>query len=325
MKALGIAIWGLGKHSCERILPALDKVDNLNIIGVCSRSEEVVTECSKKWHCNGWIDPQKMLTNSKVDIVYIASPIGVHFDMAKKSLEAGKHVWCEKPITCNIKDTNTLINLAKDNNKMLAESFMFLHHPQFKKLQDFISDKKNGEVHSIVCRFGMQRLEKPGFRNDPKLCGGAFWDIGSYTVAAILELYPNEKFQVLYSEINKGVDSEVDTQGRALVRFTKGATTYLEWGIGLGYKNEIELWSENSSFFTDKIFSKPVDYSVYYKVRDKNGNESLSYGRKSEQFIDMFNIFHDIYSSPLKVSKEAKKIIRRAELMNQIISFANLI
>ena len=83
MNLLGIAIWGIGKHSRERILPALAKIDNLNIIGVCSRSEAVVIECANQWYCEGWTDPQKMLTNSKVDIVYIASPIGVHFDMAK--------------------------------------------------------------------------------------------------------------------------------------------------------------------------------------------------------------------------------------------------
>ena len=50
---------------------------------------------------------------------------------------------------------------------------------------------------------------------------------------------------------------QVDTEGRAILRFSCGTTAYLEWGVGVAYKNEIDIWAKDSSFFTDKIFSKP--------------------------------------------------------------------
>jgi dTDP-3,4-didehydro-2,6-dideoxy-alpha-D-glucose 3-reductase len=323
MTMVGVAVWGLGGHACKRILPALKEVENLNIIGICSRSEKVVKEYSNIFSCKGWTDPEKMLSCSNVDVIYIASPIGIHYSMAVRSLKAGKHVWCEKPLTCRFKDTISLIRLAEKNQKMLAEAFMYIHHPQFKKIIDF-TNSKNNMLQSIVCRFGIPELDNPGFRNDLNLCGGAFWDVGSYAISAILELFPSETFEVKYSEIRKSSNSEVDTFGRALVKFSNKVVAYLEWGVGIAYKNEIELWSDDESLYTDKIFSKPIDYQVKYTLRDKNGNKSIVNGEKSEQFINMFNSFISIYSSPDKISYEAKKVINRASLMNQILNVASI-
>ena len=100
----------------------------------------MVDECAKQWDCNGWNDPLHMLNSTKVDVVYISTPIGVHFSMAKQAIIAGKHVWCEKPLTCSYADTQTLVSLAKESGKVLTESFMYLYHPQFYRVKKFVND-----------------------------------------------------------------------------------------------------------------------------------------------------------------------------------------
>jgi len=324
MKTLGLAIWGLGNHALNRILPVLSSVQELSLIGVCSRNEKKVLDCSRHWNCYGWTNPNEMLCNSDIDIVYLATPIGVHFKLAMQAIKAGKHVWCEKPLTCNFKDTKTLIQFAKENKKIVTEAFMFLHHPQFNKVQSFVADIKSGYVHSIICRFGIPSLKDPGFRLDPNLGGGALWDVGSYCVSAVLALFPDQKVQVLFSEVFKKESFPVDTEGRAVLRFSNGTSAYLEWGIGVGYKNEIELWSEKSSFYTDKIFSKPENYQPIYRSRDINGNESLEYGDISEQFQDMIYNFLNMFNSTEHTSIEYDSILARAGVMNKIIKAANL-
>ena len=62
-----------------------------------------------------------MLNNSDVDVIYISTPIGIHFETSLQSLNAGKHVWCEKPLTCDYEDTKKLIHLARKKNLMLAK------------------------------------------------------------------------------------------------------------------------------------------------------------------------------------------------------------
>jgi dTDP-3,4-didehydro-2,6-dideoxy-alpha-D-glucose 3-reductase len=314
-----VAVWGLGNHAINRILPTLTSIDEVKLVGVCSRNRRVVDECAKQWNCYGWISPSEMLNCDNVDVVYIATPIGVHFSLSEQALTAGKHVWCEKPLTCDYEETKFLVSLAEKFKKGLTESFMYLHHSQFLRVKQFIYESK--QVHSVICRFGIPALKNPGFRNEPKLCGGAFWDVASYTVSAVLALFPNQKVDILFSEVQQKEDSPVDTEGRVLLRFSKGTTAYLEWGVGVSYKNELEVWAENGSLFTDKIFSKPKDYKPKYYMRDLNGNVSVEHGEQSEQFVQMFHNFVQLIGDEQKITEEREAILVRAKLMNDIVNF----
>ena len=319
MSLLNVAVWGLGDHAQNRILPALSAMDEIKLIGVCSRNGQVVDACAKKWSCYGWNDSEQMLNSTEVDIIYIATPIGIHFSLAKQALEAGKHVWCEKPLTCSYIDTQVLVSLSEKKDKVLTESFMYLYHPQFQRVKKFVDDSKG--VHSVICRFGIPTLDKPGFRNSSELCGGALWDVATYTVSALLPLFPDQQVKVIFSEVLTKKGMQVDSEGRAVLRFSQGATAYLEWGVGVAYKNEIDLWAKDSSFFTDKIFSKPKEYQPQYKIRDINGNESVENGEQSEQFMDMFRNFVEIMNDKEKAAIERKSILQRAKLMNDIVNF----
>lgn len=319
MKKYGIAVWGLGNHAHNKIIPALSSVEELSLIGVCSRTKTKVLESSKKWNCIGWLDSTKMLENPKVEIVFIASPIGVHYKMARDALLAGKHVWCEKPLTCNDQHTRELVQLAKERKKNLNEGFMYLYHPQFKKLKQFIQNVSFGHVHSVVCRFGIPTLSNLGFRADPALCGGALWDVASYTVSALIALFPNESIKVIFAEINTKNGSNVDTDGRAILRFSNNTSVYIEWAIGVAYKNEIELWSDKGTIFTDKIFSKPDNYRPIFETRDMNGNKASDYSDVADQFKEMLIYFSSMFDNPELLKKEYASILARSKLMSKII------
>jgi dTDP-3,4-didehydro-2,6-dideoxy-alpha-D-glucose 3-reductase len=322
MNSYGISVWGLGNHALKRVIPAILAVKEITLAGVCSRSIKVVRTCAEELACEGWTDPSYMLASEKIHIVYISTPIGIHYNLATLALDSKKHVWCEKPLTCNFNHTKKLINLAKKNEKMLAEGFMFLHHPQFKKIQNLVKSEELGNIHSVVCRFGIPALDEPGFRENVDLCGGAFWDVGSYTVAAAIALFNDQDVKVLFSEIIKLDDLSVDTMGRAILKFSQGTIAYLEWGVGVAYKNEIDLWAENGSFYTDKLFSKPENYFPIYRVRDKYGEETILNGEKAEQFEEMFRVFSEISNSPAKIEEEYKRIYKRAKVMDEIVKLS---
>jgi len=319
MSLLNVAVWGLGIHARKRILPLLFATNEIDLVGVCSRNHDVVEECMDQWNCRGWIDPEQMLSNNEVDVVYIATPIGLHFALAKQVLEAGKHVWCEKPVTCSYSDTQLLVSIAKAKGKVLAESFMYLYHPQFQKVKDFIEVSEG--VHSVICRFGIPTINNPGFRNNPKLGGGALWDVGTYTTSAMLSLFPDQEIEIIYADVITKKELQVDSSGRALLKFANGVTAYLEWGVGVAYRNEIDIWAINGSFFTNKIFSKPENYEPQYKTRDLKGNESLATGQKSEQFSNMFRHFIELTNNKEKAASERGSILQRAKLMNNILNF----
>ncbi len=323
MKKINIAVWSLGRHALMRVIPAICNVNNLSLSGVFSRNTDLVMNTASEWGCVGWSNAEEMLKDPKVDVIYIASPIGIHAEQIALSLESGKHVWCEKPLTCSYEDTKRLVAFAKNNNRMLVEAFMYLYHPQFQKVKEFVNNKNNGNLYSISCKFGMPLLEKPGFRYELSLGGGAFWDIASYPVSLVVELLSSHDAKVLFAEIITRDNNSVDTEGRALLKFSNNISTYLEWGMEVGYRNEIDLWAEKGSFYTDKIFSKHEKYTPEYRIRDVNGNESLESGKNSEQFIDMLNRFYTIYHSPDLVMNEYQSILQRAKILNQVLRYAS--
>jgi dTDP-3,4-didehydro-2,6-dideoxy-alpha-D-glucose 3-reductase len=319
MTTTNVAVWGLGNHAINRIIPALVSIDEVRLIGVCSRNRKVIEDSEKQYGCFGWSNPEEMLSHSELDVVYIASPIALHFRMAEQSLKAGKHVWCEKPLTCDEKETQILVALAKKNGKVLTESFMYLHHPQFKKVKQFVDE--SSEMISIICRFGIPNLAIPGFRNDPKLCGGALWDVASYTTSALLALFPRQKVKVLFSEVVQEESVSVDTGGRAVLSISGKVIAYLEWAVGVSYKNEIDLWSADGSLYTDKIFSKPSNYVPEYSLRDLNGNVNVERGEPCEQFVEMFRHFLKMVGNDEKIEAERQAILRRAKLLNDLVDY----
>lgn len=319
MNQLNIAVWGLGRHAVNRILPILAAMDEVKLLGVCSRNSETVAKIAKQWSCNDWYSPGEMLNHRDLDVVYIATPIGLHFTMAEQVLKAGKSVWCEKPLTCNYEDSQALIMLAKKNGCVLTESFMHLHHPQFKRVKRFVDE--SSKVNSIICRFGIPKLDVPGFRNDPQLCGGALWDVGSYTISTVLALFPGQQTEVLFSEVVKKENELVDSEGRAMLRFSSGTVAYIEWMIGVSYKNEIDIWSVDGALFTDKIFSKPKNYQPSYFFRDLNGNMSIEQEDVCEQFVEMFSNFVHMAGDDEKIETERESILQRAKLLNDIVKF----
>jgi len=324
VRALRVAVWGLGRHAVTKILPAISTVNGLELYGVCSRNINTVGSSAHKWNCLGWIDPAVMLSDPRVDIIYVATPIGLHYQHGKQVLDAKKHLWCEKPLTCNLQDTLELLNIAESNGLSICEGLMFLYHPQYQKLIDYIESFQLGNILSLDCKFGIPRIENESFRTNSSLGGGAFFDVGCYTVAIILSLFPTEEARLIYAKISMPADSAIDTSGKALVALSNGVNANLEWRINCSYRNEINIWGENGSLFTTRIFSKQSNYLPLFYLKDMQGNESEEMGVEGNHFQFMFQEFLGTISDHKKVKSERMQIMRRAVLMDQIWSLGRL-
>ena len=320
-KVRRIAVWGLGKHAINRILPAINKVNGLQLVGVCSRTESVVNECAQLMNCRGWIDPVAMLNEQEVDIVYLSTPIGLHAEQGMLVLQAGKHLWCEKPFTCELTKSEDLIRLSRSKNLTVAEGFMYLHHAQFKEVQKRIQAGVFGHIKEISLKFGFPFLDRPGFRFDSGLCGGALWDVGSYTVSAALSLFKNESVTVDYVDISGRAGYDVDFDGTVILGFSGGTRALLSWHIGTSYRNEIDVWGEEGSLYTDKIFSKVDGFIPELTWRDQYGVETTEVLNTMNQFEEMFCKFLDLLDSTDEAESERRDILYRARVMDEIANY----
>lgn len=319
---LRLVVWGLGRHATDKILPAVAATEGLELYGVCSRDAGTVSTSSAAWSCKGWTDAAPMLDDPAVDVVYVATPTGLHAEHAAAAIAAGKHVWCEKPLTARLRDTLDLVGLSRRKRLSLCEGHMYLHHPQFTRLARYVTGGRIGRTLSVGFRFGIPPLAHPGFRTDKALGGGALLDVGSYPISALDALFPDATREVGYARVSFRDGSSVDTDGRAMIELSNGVAADLEWRTGAAYRNEVDVWGDGGSLFADRIFSKPASFAPLFRLRDAHGVETIEPAGAADHFVLMLGAFRDLVTDAEAAERERGSITRRAELLEAIASVA---
>jgi predicted dehydrogenase len=91
--------------------------------GIASRDLESAKQSAHKYHFKkAYGSYQDLLDDSDIDIVYISTPNGMHYEWASRALSAGKHVLCEKPFTSNAEEAQKLIKLAEEKGLVCEEA-----------------------------------------------------------------------------------------------------------------------------------------------------------------------------------------------------------
>ncbi len=123
---------------------------------------------------------QEILNDPTVEAVAIATPVHTHFKLAKEGLEAGKHVFLEKPLTQTSQQARELIGLAEETSKVLMVGHTFLYTTAVNKLKELIDSGELGDVLYI----SSQRRNLGLFQDDINVV----WDLGTHDISVILYL-----------------------------------------------------------------------------------------------------------------------------------------
>jgi NDP-hexose-3-ketoreductase len=316
--SLRIAVWGIGPHATKKIIPAIAASKGLQLYGVCSRNTDVVAAQAQHWRCKAWTDPAAMLADAMLDVVYVSTPIALHAEHGRRVLTAGKHLWCEKPLTSELKSTLELLESAERHVLTVCEGLMYLHHPHFRQLSNYIAGGRLGEVLSVWSRFGVPKLDYPSFRTDPALGGGALFDVGCYPVSAIHALFPEHATSVVVSRIATRNGSPVDTDGTTVLELSNGTLAHLEWRINCAYRNDITVWGTAASLMTNQIFSKPANYVPRFQLHDLRGVETTETAEPGDHFVAMLEGFVAITERVADAAAERNRIARTASTLHEI-------
>ena len=312
------AVWGLGKHAINNILPALSKSSDIDLLGVYTRDESIKKACGKDFNCKTWKDEDSMLSDTEIDIVYLSTPPGLHYESGIDILSAGKHFWCEKPFTTNLDHTEHIIKISEENKLTIAEGFMYLHHPQFLSLKKELRKYSPGEIKLINSTFTLPHSQTPGFRYNPDLGGSTLLDIGTYPISIVLDLLEENNPQIVFNKSYIDKDKNIDMSGCTVLEFPSGTICNLFWGMGFGYKNEIAILTTKGSLYSDKIFSKKEEFIPKIILRNNVGEVSNIEINASNHFISMFDHFRSLIQNADKAATERKKILNLARITEAI-------
>lgn len=160
----------------------VSELKEAEVIAIASRSQEKAEAFARKFRIKkAYGSYEEMLADPEVQLVYIATPHSHHYKYAKMSLEAGKHVLCEKSFTVNADQARKLCALAKEKNLLLTEAIWPRYMPSRKIIKDIIDSGIIGEVRSLVAAFGANIMWSERIVKS-ELAGGALLDLTVYPI-----------------------------------------------------------------------------------------------------------------------------------------------
>ena len=176
-------IVGLGKIAGKFAADLADVAD-AKLYGVASRNIDKAVEFSKKYNAEiAYGTYAQLMQDENVDVIYIATPHVLHYEIAKDCLKNGKAVLCEKPFAMNLDQAENMISLSRNENIFLMEALWTRFLPHFQFVLQTLNSGELGKIKSLKADFGFAaEFDKTKRLFNKSLGGGSLLDIGIYPV-----------------------------------------------------------------------------------------------------------------------------------------------
>jgi predicted dehydrogenase len=255
-----------------------------------------------------------LLADDSVDAVVIATPVPTHYALAKQALEAGKHVFVEKPPAMRAAEMDELVALADARDLVLMPGHLLLYHPGVLKVKELI-DK--GDLGEVLCVYG-NRVNLGIVRSNEN----ALWSLGVHDLSVILYLL-DEDPELATAQGSASIHPGVEDVVFCFLRFPSGkiAHMHLSWLDPHKMRKMTVVGREKMVVFDDMEPERKV--TVYEKRAGSNGElfsgdisipkiettEPLR--RECAYFLELIAGEHD----KSKVARDGARVVRALEML----------
>ena len=203
------------------------------------------------------------LADESVEAVVVATPVPTHYELARRALEAGKHVFVEKPPAMRGAEMEELCDLAEERNLVLMPGHLLLYHPGVQKLKEIVD---SGELGEVLYVYG-NRQNLGTFRTNEN----ALWSLGVHDLSVLLYLIEEEPSEVRAhgnAFLSRGVEDVVF----CYLRFPSGkmAHMHLSWLDPHKIRRITVVGNERMAVFDDMERDRKI--TVYDNWRTRTGD-----------------------------------------------------
>jgi predicted dehydrogenase len=168
--AIGYGYWG------PNVVRNLHGLDNCRVTAICDQNQTALRRASKAFSdVELTTDLTKVLTSPHIDAVAVITPVWTHFDLAKRALENGKHVFVEKPFTATTQQAEELIELAERKHLKIMVDHTFLFTGSVRKIRQLVDDGTLGSLYY----FDSIRVNLGLFQHDVNV----MWDLAPHDLS----------------------------------------------------------------------------------------------------------------------------------------------
>jgi len=186
-KSLGVALIGLGYYSTDLLAPALQKTEHCHLAGIVTGTPSKAEAWKKKYNIPdkniyNYENFDDIANNPDIDVVYVVLPPSMHKEYTIRGANAGKHVWCEKPMAMTERECQEMIDACKKNKRSLAVGYRLQHEPNTQQYRKIVQQKLLGPVRGVECAAGYRENRTDHWKQKKEMGGGALYDMGVYSI-----------------------------------------------------------------------------------------------------------------------------------------------
>lgn len=199
MRKIRWGVLGTAKIALEKVIPAMQNGQYCDVVAIASRNKEKAQTAAKQLGIpKPYGSYTKLISDPAIDAVYIPLPNHLHVPWAIKSLEANKHVLCEKPLALSATQAQKLLKAVRSHSELkITEAFMYRYHPQWLQVYQLVNTGKIGHLFNIQSFFSYMKCDSENIRNQAELGGGGLMDIGCYCISLARFLFDREPQRAL--------------------------------------------------------------------------------------------------------------------------------
>ncbi len=318
MQKIAWGILGCARVARQRWIPAIVDAKGGNLLGIASRSEQKAAEWADSLKIpRAYGSYQALLDDPEIQAVYIGLANHLHCEWVIRSLQAGKHVLCDKPLGLNADEAQQMVEVAEQCNCLLIEGFMYQYHPQHDQIRQWIQTGALGSLRMLRACFAFH-FERPGnYRNDKQYGGGALLDVGCYCVHVIRKIIGREPQQVMaWHNLN---DSGADWSTQAMLDFGGGVRALFDCSFDYQSNQFLYVAGTQGQIHTDWPFS-PMD-KTHLTLSTPEDRQKKTY-RKYPQFTAAVEAFQELLTAERWLPCPARDSIANLTVLDAIAASA---
>jgi predicted dehydrogenase len=291
--------WGLlsTANINKALIPAIRASRRGELVAVASRDHQKAAAYAKKWDIpQSFGDYHEMLTSGAVDAVYNSLPNHLHAEWSIKALQTGVNVLCEKPFATTLEEVDAMIAAKQKTGKILAEAFMYRHHPQTKMVGEWIREGRLGEITVVrgVFNFNLgpqgRRVEALNVRLAPEKGGGCLWDVGVYPLSFAQYVFGSPPEWVFGSQWigETGVDEVFCGQ----MGYSGGGMAQISCSFRTPFHTQIEIIGTEGRLTLNRPFANIHDRESRFYFYAKGGKNQRLRVPKKELYLGEVEDMH---------------------------------
>lgn len=250
------------------LIPPLRASKRNKLLAVASRLQETADAYAKENKIpRAYGSYDELLADPEIDVIYNPLPNHLHAEWTIKAVKTGKHVLCEKPLALSVEEVDAIKSAAQKHGRVVAEAFMYRHHPQTLKVQEIVRSGSLGTLKLVRGSFTFTLNREGDVRLDPEMGGGSIWDVGCYPINYARTVVGEEPLEVFGWQVTgpTGIDESFFGQ----MRFRNDIHAQFDSSFAIPFHAFMEIVGSEGALNIPRPFKPNENEKIYLTRGDK--------------------------------------------------------